>query len=61
MTEETKPKTHAEIQRNYHQRMREAGFVRISAWIPEARRAEFWNSYDKLKAKWNKEGLFDGV
>jgi len=48
--------THAERQREYHRRRREAGLVRVSAWIPKGGRAAFWEAYDQLVEGWKRRG-----
>jgi len=59
MTEEKEPIPHAARQKSYHQRMRDRGLVRVSAWIPEddTARGEFWDSVSQLEAQWRARGL----
>lgn len=54
-----KPKTGAARQQTYHQKMRERGLTRLSAWVPEneTARAEFWAAMTELEKKWAKRGL----
>lgn len=54
----TETKTHAQRQREYYQRMRDAGFSRVSVWVPEARRGQFNDIVDKLTEEWELDGLF---
>lgn len=56
---EEQAKTHAQRQQSYHQRMREKGMVRVSAWIPDDddARADFWEQFEILEGRWRKRGL----
>jgi len=54
--QERETMTHAERQREYHRRRREAGLVRVSAWIPKGGRAAFWEAYDQLVEGWKRRG-----
>ena len=47
-------RTHA-----YYQRQKERGLARISLYVPEAARDEFWDTVDRLRAKWRRDGLID--
>lgn len=46
---------HRERQQAYHQRQLESGMMRVSVWIPKARRDQFNASVERLKKKWTKE------
>lgn len=52
----SKPSAHAEAQRSYHQRQIEKGLVRLSVYVPDAARAQFWDAVDDLRDKWRKQG-----
>ena len=43
-------------QKAYHERRREAGMVRVSTWIPEAKRDEFAKAVARLQKKWTSAG-----
>ena len=54
-----KPNTDAARTATYYNKQREKGLVRLSVWVPNApaERDRFWVEYDKLKARWQKDGL----
>lgn len=56
---EKQPKSGAERQQSYHQRMKDRGLTRLSAWIPqdEDAKIEFWEAVTELEQKWQARGL----
>ena len=48
---------HLSPQAAYHRKQREAGLVRLAAWVPDTRRSEFWNVIDLLQDEWRRDGL----
>jgi len=52
------PASGAERQRTYHKRMRDAGFARLSVWVPLTRKADFDDAVIRLQKKWEREGLY---
>lgn len=57
-TEKQRKAAHANRQRQYHQRMREAGFSRLSVWVPTSRKDEFDAEIARLQRRWEKANLY---
>lgn len=53
------PSGHTVAQRSYYQRQLDRGLVRLSVYVPDCARDEFWQEIDKLKARWQRRGLID--
>lgn len=53
------PEAHAQAQREYYKRMRDAGMTRVSNWIPEVAKDDFEDRLEKLRRQWRKEGLIE--
>ena len=51
--------TQADRQRSYHQRQLERGMVRLSVYVPAKGRDEFWAAVDRLRVRWEAQGLLD--
>lgn len=50
---------HAEAQKAYYTRMRDAGMVRVSHWIPREAKDDFEDRLEKLRQLWRKQGLLE--
>jgi len=46
-------------QAQYHRNQRQAGLVRLATWVPDSRRADFWDAVDLLYARWKRDGLIE--
>lgn len=53
-----KPKTGAERQRAYHEKMRDAGFQRLAVWVPAVDKEAFDRAVTRLQKKWDKDNLY---
>lgn len=54
----TERKTPAERQRAYTARMKEAGFRRLSVWVPLSHKNDFDRAIIDLQIQWEREGLY---
>ena len=50
---------HAEAQRSYHIRQKERGLSRLSVYVPDEAREEFWAAMSLLRQGWARRGLID--
>ena len=51
-------KSDAERQREYAERMRAAGFRRLSVWVPADDKAKFDEMVVKFQIDWERRGLY---
>lgn len=58
-TRDEAARAHAETQKAYYARMREAGMVRVSHWIPKEAKDDFEDRLEKLRQLWRKQGLLE--
>ena len=58
MTESAKPLSHAARQKKYEQRMKDAGFRRMSVWVPLRRRDQFNEAVADMQEEWELAGLY---
>jgi len=47
---------HTRAQAAYHDRRKAAGLVRLSVYVPDEDRDEFWTAVEHLRRKWRKRG-----
>jgi hypothetical protein len=50
---------HSDAQKAYYQRQRSKGLVRLSVYVPEAAKEEFFGALEGLRVSWQRRGLTD--